>query len=164
MWLSEPCRTRIRMPADMVEDAETGGPVTGIAVVGRTGQQLRCRSAQAAEVLAEPLTHLLDRLVHLGYAPGAQDERVLPFGHRVDLGGDLEVREPAAELGAVVGEGLVLAVVDAVGGRPVRSAFAICGSAKSTAGSAARLLGRVRGCSAEHLVVVLVLVDRGFGW
>ncbi|MFH9553356.1 enoyl-CoA hydratase/isomerase family protein [Streptomyces sp. NPDC017435] len=38
------------------------------------------------------MTHLLDRAVHLGYAPGAQDERVLPLGQRIDLGGDLERR------------------------------------------------------------------------
>ncbi len=34
-------------------------------------------SASAAEVV-DPLTHLLDRPVHLGHAPRAQDERVLP--------------------------------------------------------------------------------------
>lgn len=53
----------------------------------------------------EPLAHLLDCLIHLGYPTGAQDERVPAVGQRVDFGGDLEVRESAAELGAVVGEG-----------------------------------------------------------
>jgi hypothetical protein len=62
---------------------------------------------------AEPLAYLLDCLVRLGHAPCAQDERVLALGHRVDFGGDLEVGEPAAQRGAVAGEGLKLAVVDA---------------------------------------------------
>jgi len=104
-------------------------------------RRLRGFFCSGAEVLAEPLAHLVDGLVHLGYASGAQDEGVLAFGHRVDLGGDLEVCEAAAELGAVVGEGLVLAVVDGRGGRPVRSAFTrlIWGSVKSTAGSCSQV-------------------------
>ncbi len=62
-------------------------------------------------MLVQPLAHLLDGLVDLGHAPGGEDERVLPCGHRVDLGGDFEVGEPAAEFGAVAGEQFVFAVV-----------------------------------------------------
>jgi hypothetical protein len=83
-----------RMSGDMVEVErvpETGdrGPVTGIEALGLSGGQgpaVRCGLRSRAEVLAQPLAHLLDRPVHLGHAPGAQDERVLAFGHRVDLG------------------------------------------------------------------------------
>ncbi|WP_405607680.1 hypothetical protein [Streptomyces sp. NBC_00076] len=79
-------RTRHRHP---------GGAATWL-----TGPAVGRGFCARAEVLAEPLPHLLDRLVHLGYPPRTQDERVLSLGHRVDLGGDLEVRESAAELGA----------------------------------------------------------------
>ena len=52
-------------------------------------------------MLAQPVAHLLDRVVDLRYASGREDERVLSLGHRVCLGGDLEFRESVSECGAV---------------------------------------------------------------
>jgi hypothetical protein len=75
----------------------------------------RSSSSAQPEMAAEPLAHLLDRLAHFWHTPRAHDERMLPLRHRVDLGGDLEVREPAPELGAITDEELALAVVHARG-------------------------------------------------
>ena len=63
-------------------------PVSGTAISG-------------AEMLAQPVAHLLDRVVDLGYASDHEDERVLSLGHRVYLGGDLDFRESVSECGAV---------------------------------------------------------------
>lgn len=43
------------------------------------------RDCSGAEVLAEPLTHLLDRRVHFGHTARAEDEGVLSFWERVNL-------------------------------------------------------------------------------
>jgi hypothetical protein len=74
---------------------------------------VRAVSAQPQEVPAEPLAHLPDRPVHLGHAPRAEDERVLARRQRADLGNNLEVGEPAAEVGALAGKRLVLAELKA---------------------------------------------------
>jgi hypothetical protein len=56
---------------------------TGIAVLS-VSPALRPESG--AEVHAEPLPHPPDRLVHLGHAARAQDERVLTLGNPVGYG------------------------------------------------------------------------------
>ena len=75
------------------------GPKGGVPVIARDGDQRILFSG--AEMLAQPVAHLLDRVVDLGYASGREDERVLSLGHRVYLGGDLEFRESVSERGAV---------------------------------------------------------------
>src|SRR5690242_20639904 len=103
---------------------------------------------------AEPLAYPPDRLVRLGHAPCAQDERVLALGHRVDLGGDLEVGEPAAQLSAFAGQGFILAVIDAGGWQAGQIGVdeADLGSVNSRAGSCSQY---PRNRSSEFLLSIL---------
>ncbi|MDQ1007053.1 hypothetical protein QFZ82_001538 [Streptomyces sp. V4I23] len=88
---------------------------------------------------------------------------MLAFGQRVDLGGDLEVGEAAAERSAVVGEGLVLADVNG-GGRQagqvgVHEADLQVGEVHGGVLEPGRPEALERG-PAEHPVVALVRVHR----